>query len=977
MAQENIPLVITLGGVDKAITSVRSFVTAIKEAEGRLLSVGEEGSDAYKKLQQEIAEAKNRLTEFREDVQGTKVTRELKDFIEVGSSITAAFAGASAALQAFGLGSEEAGRASAIAQNLLTVALAAQTVAQNRNALAKVGNTVSTVAQTVATQGLIGATRLLYTTLLANPFTAIIILVGALATAYQALTSESREAEKSQKEFNKTLDEDAGKSIANLQLLVKTVENTNLSLATRKKALKDLRNEFPAYFKDLKDEAILNGDVRIELDKLTEALIKSARARALQTRLESLSSQELDAQRNLNKLIDERNKALELSNISLTDFFSALAQGGLGGLDITTGKVLKTQQALDKQNENLLDLQTQQKNIAEEILKLNEETDKVIGVQVEEQKDNTDELKKQQDLLIARIRFREEELRLLIKQQTELQKTGKFELSDEVKKGNEEQKKLNESYQEYVSLVESFNKASGKEQQLIYTDQIGSLEEIVKLLDENSDKLRSLDFPQAKIISQRFDLLSKSLAAFGSSISVNEFRDVITAISELDQGEGFNLEQVQQRRLQALELERTFVKEYVDFRIKSSKNTGDVLDAEREEYQKTGKQLFDTLKQASGDIDQYTKSVEDAVMELKRLRDESQKLAADPNTLSGWAQQNRQQITNALTVDLGELEQNRKDIETLEKVLLTGRFDQAQQFAQDIEFIEYDLIKQGIDIRKVSYEEKLKLLKLYLEKEVKETEDAEGKKRKSQEETLSGITGTIQAFQSVLNSLAQTTSQYYAFQLDLLAKNSQEIQKQIVGDSEEAVQLRLEQEQIYNEKKKQLEKQSAVTALRISLAQSIANVAESITRAFTAGPVIGQIAAGIIAGIGVAQTALIGSQLSQIQSLQRGGIIKGQGGLVVGPSHEYGGVKFQGGGIELEGGEAVINRQSAVRYGSLLSSVNQLGGGRPLVSNNFDDSRIVEAIAKQRSEPIRAYVVEQDITSKQGVTRRLEQLSQI
>jgi hypothetical protein len=264
-----------------------------------------------------------------------------------------------------------------------------------------------------------------------------------------------------------------------------------------------------------------------------------------------------------------------------------------------------------------------------------------------------------------------------------------------------------------------------------------------------------------------------------------------------------------------------------------------------------------------------------------------------------------------------------------------------------------------------------------LEKEVKETEDAEGKKRKSQQETISGITGTIQAFQSVLNSLAQTTSQYYAFQLDLLAKNSQEIQKQIVGDSEEAVQLRLEQEQIYNEKKKQLEKQSAVTALRISLAQSIANVAESITRAFTAGPVIGQIAAGIIAGIGVAQTALIGSQLSQIQSLQRGGIIKGQGGLVVGPSHEYGGVKFQGGGIELEGGEAVINRQSAVRYGSLLSSVNQLGGGRPLVSNNFDDSRIVEAIAKQRSEPIRAYVVEQDITSKQGVTRRLEQLSQI
>ena len=53
------------------------------------------------------------------------------------------------------------------------------------------------------------------------------------------------------------------------------------------------------------------------------------------------------------------------------------------------------------------------------------------------------------------------------------------------------------------------------------------------------------------------------------------------------------------------------------------------------------------------------------------------------------------------------------------------------------------------------------------------------------------------------------------------------------------------------------------------------------------------------------------------------------------------------------------------------------GGGKPIVMNNFDDSRIVEAIARQRKEPIRAYVVESDITQKQTVTKRLEQLSQI
>ena len=394
-----------------------------------------------------------------------------------------------------------------------------------------------------------------------------------------------------------------------------------------------------------------------------------------------------------------------------------------------------------------------------------------------------------------------------------------------------------------------------------------------------------------------------------------------------------------------------------------------------EGIRETGKAVFQNLVEAGQQILIFEEGSEATNLSVQKLNEQLLKLA--DTAREGFIVQNIDKLKDQFNIPLSSVEKNREMLLDLEKEINTKRFDQQNKYYTDVEFLEYELAQQGIDISKFSYESKLMILKQFLEKEIIAVETAEDKKRKAQQETISGITASIQAFQSVLNSLAQTTSQYYAFQLDLLAKNSEEIQKKIVGDSEEAVQLRLEQEQIYNEKKKQLEKQSAVTALRISLAQSIANVAESITRAFTAGPVIGQIAAGIIAGIGVAQTALIGAQLSQIQSLQRGGIIKGQGGLVVGPSHEYGGVKFQGGGIELEGGEAVINRQSAVRYGSLLSSVNQLGGGRPLVSNNFDDSRIVEAIAKQRSEPIRAYVVEQDITSKQGVTRRLEQLSQI
>ena len=60
----------------------------------------------------------------------------------------------------------------------------------------------------------------------------------------------------------------------------------------------------------------------------------------------------------------------------------------------------------------------------------------------------------------------------------------------------------------------------------------------------------------------------------------------------------------------------------------------------------------------------------------------------------------------------------------------------------------------------------------------------------------------------------------------------------------------------------------------------------------------------------------------------------------------------------------------------LLDQINQAGGGRP-ITPALDDSRIVEAIAKQRSTPIRAFVVESDITQRQNTARRLEQLAQI
>jgi hypothetical protein len=316
------------------------------------------------------------------------------------------------------------------------------------------------------------------------------------------------------------------------------------------------------------------------------------------------------------------------------------------------------------------------------------------------------------------------------------------------------------------------------------------------------------------------------------------------------------------------------------------------------------------------------------------------------------------------------------NLELLDKELSkTGQIvvDSTKTTEEQTLSIQKQFGERKIDITQLTQEEIDKIIQFYLDKQKKATDDANALELKRIEK----FKGYLSDFQNFVGQISQLTNSLYFNEFDKLEKENQKAIENIVDDTERGNELRLEQEEIYQRKKKQLEKNSAKTALAISLVQATANVAEAITKALTAGPVTGQILAGLTAGIGLVQVGIISSQISRLNEYKRGGIIKGQGGMVVGPSHEYGGVKFQNGGVELEGGEAVINRISSVKYAGLLSQINQSGGGRPISVTNFDDSRILEALSKQKNEPLRAYVVESDITDKQQITRRLERLSQI
>ena len=311
----------------------------------------------------------------------------------------------------------------------------------------------------------------------------------------------------------------------------------------------------------------------------------------------------------------------------------------------------------------------------------------------------------------------------------------------------------------------------------------------------------------------------------------------------------------------------------------------------------------------------------------------------------------------------------------LQQQLTTKQFDKEKKFQEDVNKLTADLKKEGINIDVLTYEQRLLLLEKFLQKEIEATKSAEDKKKEARSKTISDISKTLEQFNQLVGRLASVTSQYFEFQLTKLEDQNEKAQAQVVGDTEEANKKRLELESQYQKQKAEIEKRAQIRALQFQLAQAIAEGAQAVLSVIKIPPLA--IAIGALAA---AQIAIIAQQLQYVQSLAGGGRIRmGAGGMVMGPSHEMGGVSFAG-GVNLEGGESVINRQSSLNYGGLLSTINESGGGRPLINNatgSLMEERLLQALAKERNTPIRAYVLSSEITNSQAINKKLDELSTI
>jgi len=108
------------------------------------------------------------------------------------------------------------------------------------------------------------------------------------------------------KEGNK----DASKEISQLDILYKTATNVALSTEQRLKAVNKLQETYPSYFADIADEVIMNGKATKSYEALREAIFDSARAKAVQSKLEERASERLDKEMTLREQIADTETRL-------------------------------------------------------------------------------------------------------------------------------------------------------------------------------------------------------------------------------------------------------------------------------------------------------------------------------------------------------------------------------------------------------------------------------------------------------------------------------------------------------------------------------------------------------------------------------------------------------------------------------------------------------------------------------------------
>jgi hypothetical protein len=839
------------------------------------------------------------------------------------------------------------------------------------------------VGEGVAAGGASVATAAFGAALNALPLVAIVTALGLLVAGlinYVSAEGDADKAAKKRKETLKAQNEEqkkaaqaVAKESAGYVLLINQLKATNAGTKERADLIKYINTTYNTTLKNLSDETLFQKQLNLEVANY----IAYQKAKFQLQKNEGLVQKNLEKQDELNKKIlstrttiaslerklaadvarspdymgygkqkaeiDELAKTLKGYEGELQSAQSRLESYGKVSLDVskvikdiegTTGKYNTTLKQNTKDIKDNNDANKAYEEILNNIKSIQEQ-----ALDSEEQlyKERVDRGDKTIDLV-----ERERKLRIeSVKKIYEATKVNIIKTVTDEKAKNEQLKNLEDAYTGFYQSEESRRREAN---QYTQEQRVKLQKDAIKtLLLEEKALNEEIRFGDGDTTDTKIALQNKSLE--------NELKNIDTRLA-YDQQSIKEFEELQKTRLE-------IQKRYFE---------NERIDAEKVAQAEYERQLL-LVEQRLIQESVLNKEVTDNIIKEKKI--------AEDGRVQYVVSLKNKELNSILQMEAKTDEQKEARTEAFWMYQLTLSDDAAKKQAEN----EFNIATQTQDnINKTSenlYEEYL------VKKETADTDYFNNLKEaseKTEQEILDDkikklddyLTFAQQSFQqasSLISQFAQQQQEIRTTQLeDAIALDKERIESQYAEGliSRQQYDNAIEQlEQKQQQQQLQIDRKNFRTEKALNIVGATIDGARAVLGAFAGTPggiVIKSIAAALAGVFAATQIALIARQ--EFRAAE-GGIVPGDG------SGEVDSVPAR-----LAPGEAVINSESTQAFLPLLSAINEMGGGRSFVpdlpATNAPQTFAPVFADNQRREPIRAYVVEADITDAQKRIARIE-----
>ena len=334
---KNMPMDIVAQGFDEATTSIKensqaitenvgkqqSMKAELKELKNQLQILEDQGKDNTKEFEQMAIRAGKLSDQIGDTSARIKVLADDSKYIKAVSQAIGAMASAYSIAQGasalFGEENKDIEKALLKVNAAMSIANGLQQI----NEYLQKQSTISVVAHSAAqklynffiVEGTV-ATSAFRIALAGTGIGIAVVALVSLYQAYQEHNKQVKDAEEKTKAFGdamKTAFTSSSQEITNLQLLYKTATDTTISMNERKKAVDEMQKIYPLYFANMKDEEILLGKAQAQYEKLNNAILDNARAKAYTNMLNEQIAKQASTLEPLRQEMElNRQKAKEL-----------------------------------------------------------------------------------------------------------------------------------------------------------------------------------------------------------------------------------------------------------------------------------------------------------------------------------------------------------------------------------------------------------------------------------------------------------------------------------------------------------------------------------------------------------------------------------------------------------------------------------------------------------------------------------------